>query len=536
MRGAEPLRIDGKYLLVAVILTLCVGCTGHPAAPKENDLLRMQAGNGKSSKKVIFILVDSLMHRSIDLGIKQKKLPTFQYLIDHGQYYNDLVSSFPTMSVTIDSTLLTGTHPDEHRIPGLIWLSSKEGKMINYGTGPAEIMKQGVGPVLRDALFHLNENHLSPGVETIFERLHRAGITSGSINGLIYRGKVPHALSFPRWIAGAASLPAEHRVKGPDFLAFGAFSNPFEGRTNLTDRLTKRFGFNNDYAVEAVTELIRSDKLPDFLFVYMPDMDRTIHRRGPSDLEGVQSVDRQLGALLQAFGSKEKALEKSVIVVAGDSGMSQLLPAAEQPVVDLTAILDEYSVLAPGQPAGAGAEIALAVNETMAYVYKLSAGDSLRDIAGRLNEEARIDFTAWKEDGWIQVMQAGADGRSFRYHPGGGYKDRYGQKWTVEGDAAALDVRLNEREPSLAYGNYPDALRRLFGALHSHEGEYLVVAAKEGYELSGQSSPTHKGGGGHGAMNRTESLVPLLIGGTKEKPSSMRIVDLKDYVLKLLLP
>jgi hypothetical protein len=86
----------------------------------------------------------------------------------------------------------------------------------------------------------------------------------------------------------------------------------------------------------------------------------------------------------------------------------------------------------------------------------------------------------------------------------------------------------------LDYGQYPDVLERLSGALNSHKGEFLVVTAKPGYELADRSSPTHEGGGGHGSIRRMESLVPLIIVGTNEKPANLRMVDLKAYLLDLL--
>ncbi|WCR28598.1 hypothetical protein L3476_07630 [Paenibacillus thiaminolyticus] len=55
---------------------------------------------------------------------------------------------------------------------------------------------------------------------------------------------------------------------------------------------------------------------------------------------------------------------------------------------------------------------------------------------------------------------------------------------------------MTPRGKTVRYGHYPDGLRRLSAALHSHEGEFLVVTAKPGYELADRSSPTHKGGGG----------------------------------------
>ncbi|MNJ63513.1 hypothetical protein D3C77_594210 [compost metagenome] len=86
----------------------------------------------------------------------------------------------------------------------------------------------------------------------------------------------------------------------------------------------------------------------------------------------------------------------------------------------------------------------------------------------------------------------------------------------------------------MSYDQYPDVLKRLSSALRSHQGDFLVVTAKPGYEFTGGSSPTHKGGGGHGSIRKMESLVPLIISGTDQKPKYLRMVDLKAYVLDLL--
>ncbi|PQP88399.1 alkaline phosphatase family protein [Paenibacillus sp. AR247] len=145
---------------------------------------------------IIFICVDTLMSQSIDKGIEQNKLPTFQFLMEHGQYYRNVVTSFPTMSVSIDCTLLTGTYPDEHRVPGLVWYSTQDKKVINYGSGFWEIYKNGINQYLNDALIRMNGDHLNPQIPTIFEELNRMGLQSGSVNGLIYRGSADHQLNF----------------------------------------------------------------------------------------------------------------------------------------------------------------------------------------------------------------------------------------------------------------------------------------------------------------------------------------------------
>lgn len=265
----------------------------------------------------------------------------------------------------------------------------------------------------------------------------------------------------------------------------------------------------------------------------MPDLDQKLHKKGPSELEGVKKVDQQLQSLLQSFGSPEKAFEEAIFVIAGDSGMTQLLPREQRSEIDLPAMLKGIRILKPGEDLKDETEIALAVNETMAYVYKFKPDRTLRSLAEIISKDDRIDFVAWKEDEWIHAMQ-GSTYKELQYKEKGSLIDRYKQAWTVKLDAEVLDLQLNAKTRTLDYGQYPDVLARLSGALNSHKGQFLVVTAKPGYELADRSSPTHEGGGGHGSIRHMESLVPLIIVGTNEKPPHLRMVDLKAYLLDLL--
>lgn len=524
-------NIHRMLVLLILIAITVVGCQHRKS--EDHDLIHVKSEDRGHQKKVIMLLVDSLMAQSVDKGIRQQELPTFQWLIEHGQYHKDLVSSFPTMSVSIDSSLLTGKYPDAHHMPGLIWYSSDDQRIINYGTGPMEIVRQGTSTVLTDALIHLNGNHLNPNLPTIYEDLARRGLKSGSINGLVYRGNTDHRLKIPGWMHQLSSLGKEIKVKGPDFLAFGSLSNPLEGTTNLPDGLTKKMGFNNMYSVEAVKYLIQANKLPDFLYVYLPDIDQELHKKGPSELSGLKKVDGQLESLLLTFGSREKALDEAVFMILGDSGMTHILPADQNPVIDLPAMFGGAHVLRPGESVSKDTEIVLAVNETMAYVYLLKEDRPLRGIADLLSKDPRIDFVSWQEKDWIYAMQ-GKTAKQFKYKANGNLVDQYNQTWTVQGDEEVLGVKVNAEIQTLDYSDYPDVLRRLAGVLNSHKGKFLVVTAKPGYELADRSSPTHKGGGGHGSIRATESLVPLIICGTKQKPEHLRMIDLKPYVLDLL--
>lgn len=526
-----------RLLLISFIFCLTLGCQSQDAKPNEQDLLQVKSVREAQSKKVVFLLIDSLMAQAIDQGIEQNELPAFKYLIEHGQYYRDMVSSFPTMSVSIDSSLLTGTYPNKHGVPGLSWYSSQEKKLINYGTGPMEVWRHGLNRMLFDALVNLNGRHLNPEESTIYEDLARKGLKSGSINGLVYRGTSDHVLTIPAWVHGPSSLPKKIHVKGPDLLALGSISNPLEDAqadpNNLPDGLAERMGFTNKYSVEAVKYLVKKNKLPDFLFAYLPDLDQHIHKNGPPGLEGVKQVDKQLGELMDSFGSREEAFNKAVIIIAGDSGMTQLLPKDQNPVIDLASTFKNYHVLGPGEDVTEETDIILAVNETMAYVYPNNLKKPLQDWAHLMTTDPRIDFVSWQEGDWIHVVQ-GKTGRELMYKAGGNLRDTYQQKWTIQRAPDVLDLKIDLANKSVQYDEYPDVLQRLSSALNSHQGKFLVVTAKPGYELADRSSPTHEGGGGHGSIRKKESHVPLIICGTNEKPEHLRIKELKPFVLKLL--
>ncbi len=478
-------------------------------------------------------MVDSLMSQAIDEGLKNRQLPTLQFLIENGQYYSQMVSSFPTMSVSLDSTFLTGTYPDRHHIPGLIWYSIEDKEIINCGTGPLENLKNGVNSVLWQALVNLNQHHLNKDTPTIYEELSNQGISSGSINGLVYRGKTDHTLSIPAWLYGPTSLPKTIKVKGPDWLSFGAFSNPIKDLKDLPVGLINKIGFNTKYSMETVKYLVESKNLPNFLLAYLPDLDKKMHKEGPPKLDEVKKIDHEILLLLNSFGSPEKAITEVTFIIMGDSGQTKILPSKEDPVIELHTKLKDFNILRLGTSASKETEIILAVNERMAYVYTLKPSLTLNDLVGILDDDTRIDLIAWKDNEWIHVVQGGTSNKmSFKSE--GEFKDNYNQSWSIEGNVRVLDLTIDDESETVTYGDYPDALRRLTGALYSHMGQFLVVSAKPGYELAAESSPTHVNGGGHGSLHKTDSLVPLIITGTNQKPEHLRIVDMKSYLLKLL--
>lgn len=74
-----------------------------------------------TDKPIILLNIDSLMAQSLEIAIQTGRAPALEFLIEKGTYYPNVVSAFPTMSVTIDSTVLTGTYADKHKISALNW-------------------------------------------------------------------------------------------------------------------------------------------------------------------------------------------------------------------------------------------------------------------------------------------------------------------------------------------------------------------------------------------------------------------------------
>jgi hypothetical protein len=102
----------------------------------------------------------------------------------------------------------------------------------------------------------------------------------------------------------------------------------------------------------------------------------------------------------------------------------------------------------------------------------------------------------------------------------------------MTGELQVLDLSLHQDR--LEYGDYPDALARLYGALYSQHVPVIVVTTRPRYELKSRYYPTHLNGGSHGSLHKYDSLIPLIVAGTdhpvKEPP---RLIDLKNYIVEL---
>ncbi|MFD2043595.1 alkaline phosphatase family protein [Ornithinibacillus salinisoli] len=511
-------------LLIALILFL-IGRNGANQSLEEEQVT-------PTTEPVILLIIDSLMDQPLQQAIQEGRAPALKFFMDKGNYYPNVVSSYPTMSVSIDSTLLTGKYPDEHRIPGLVWFNDQEKRLINYGSAKEEIFKVGIKHVIEDNFYHLNHTHLSSQIKTLHEEIAENGLQSGSINALVYRGTEKKKLNLSKTLSEFDLLPESFEIKAPHIFSYGAFAQ-YSPENKENTQLWERYGFNDKFVTEEIKYVIENSKLPAFTLLYLSNLDKEVHQDGPNNhIQAIEEVDKQLQEILNTYETWDMAIQDTIWMIMGDSGQAPVKEDKSESLISLHSLLQSYNIHKTKDEIKPDDELVFALNERMAYIYTLNQSIEFNQIAAHLQEDQRISFIAWKENNNVHVITSDKESE-LTFRPEGSLSDNYGQSWTINGDYSILD--LNKDNNRLEYGSYPDALARLYSALHSHEGNFLVVDAKPGFEFIGEGTPTHPGGGSHGSLHESDAFVPLIVSGTDTRPEYFRIVDLKPWIKQLIM-
>jgi hypothetical protein len=120
-----------------------------------------------------------------------------------------------------------------------------------------------------------------------------------------------------------------------------------------------------------------------------------------------------------------------------------------------------------------------------------------------------------------------------RFAPGGPLEDLTGARWSVDGEHAALELRV---EDGLVQSEtYPDALGRIWSALRCRQAGEVLLSAKPGYEFLDWGRAHHVGGGSHGSLHANDSFGTLLwAGGGPASPAVQRQWSLRDITPMVL--
>ncbi|MGB2874122.1 MAG: alkaline phosphatase family protein, partial [Gaiellaceae bacterium] len=222
-------------------------------------------------KKLILAVIDGLTPSVFEDAVETGAAPALSFLARHGSYRR-AVSTFPSLTPVCLSSIVTGAHPDVHRIPHLVWYHRAEQRIVEYGSSFAAIRAAGTRRAILDAIFNMNEQHLSPEAETIYEALEDDGLTAAAVNVTCYRGRTRH----PSLLPGLAR-PAF----GPKrFFFFNLYESDVTGAPVAV--FGRSAGSIDAYAAAVGRWLVTRDGF-DFLFYYLPDYDFASHALGPEE-------------------------------------------------------------------------------------------------------------------------------------------------------------------------------------------------------------------------------------------------------------
>lgn len=499
---------------LSLVLTLIL--TGSLLLPNDTPKpLQSPEQTGSSPRGVVLFVVDSLMPEAVNELLREKKLKAIPFLIRHGFYWDDMVSVFPTMSVVIDSSLLTGTYPDQHGVPALVWYDPTSRRVVNYGDSLRSLWKQGLLTTLKWTLNDLNQKHLSSRVTTIHEMLEQTGHLSGSINLLVHRGNIKHALPLTK-----------QSLLGPRLLALGPIISEGEGKARIGT-----YSFRDDDVWHLARRWLHRKPRPDLLIAYLSDLDKKLHREGPNHRRHLLKIDHHLSSLLSSFESWDKALDSYIFILMGDSGHTPVKRTRNYQI-RLDKVLQGYRLLPSGSALEPGKyDWIAAPNEQLAILYPTRPSSRIEPVRKRLLKHPGVDLVI-QRDGKRITVHSGEG--ILRFRKGGIWTDPYGTTWSFSGNPQVLDLQIDPIKKQIRYRKYPDAFRQILGAAGAQRSPCLLVTARNGYEFRHGTSPNHPGGGSHGSLKRREMLVPLIVGGTSVKPKHRRIVDLKSWIQSLI--
>jgi Type I phosphodiesterase / nucleotide pyrophosphatase len=475
-----------------------------------------------AAKKLVLTYVDSLRTDMLERAVAEGRAPTFAALLERGVLIPDCVSSFPSVTPVACAEMVTGVAADRHWISGMNWFHRLERRYVEYGSSLEATRTVGVFRALYDLVYNMNLAHLSPEVETLFERLDDAGVRTACTPFLIYRGRHRHQVSLEGLLRRAVEttrLKFRHHTWGPAELFYGDLYASRE----LPCKSTSIPGSRDGYSACCAAELERAGDY-DFLLFSLPDNDNYSHRYGPeASVESIAKADHCFAKLVDAGGGLEEFLDDHALILLADHAhtpVSRGLPLAEL-------LGREWKVLAPSDDRPELAQLAVSPTSRAAHVYLLAGEGERADpvaVGRRLAETEGVELVCRRERETAVVERRG---ERLRFRPGSQLADPRGGGWDVDGELGVLEASVEDGQ--IRSGEYPDALARVFAAVTApHAGDF-VVSLTPGYEAVDWGGVSHAGGGSHGSLHAGDSLGPLLfVGCGPDDPTEREQWALRD--------
>ena len=484
--------------------------------------------------RVVYVVVDGMNREALEQVTASGRAPALDFLRRNGTYVRDFVATFPTITPAATASLITGATPAEHGIPGMCWYDRDAGRFVNYGQSPRAAVAEGVSQVVTDLFENLNARHLSPDVQTLHESLNELGLTSASVNYMIFRGPYLHELKpnllermlFRKKLPEALWGPKEHY-----------FADIVSGTSDAcSDMLSvrgvkKRIRITDAWAACVTRELLERREA-DLILFYLHENDHCSHRDGPtSQVESLAEADKHIAYVLDGFESWDAALQEAGWVVAADHSQSPVSAQTDH-ILDLSEILQDFSRVTPDsgtEPFGDN-DLACAGNGRVGFVYlhEDRKGALQGPVVEALLQERGIDQVIWREEEFYVVR---SDRGTLRFGEAShdGVVDERGNKWMLEGDLETVDAAIEGNE--VVTPTYPLAMWRIKSALDLDRIGDLVVTTKLTYELCDLAGADHRGGGDHASLHAQDSFVPF-ISTLGRLPGRASTVDVVPHILE----
>jgi hypothetical protein len=433
-----------------------------------------------SGKKLVLIVVDGLTPAAFERAVEGGRAPALAQLAERGAY-RQATSVFPSLTPVCLSSIATGSGPDVHEIPHLVWWHRAERRIVEYGSSFAALRAAGMAQSITDTIYNMNAEHLGSDAVTVYEALEDTGLVAAAVNITCYRGRTKHLPTLP-WVTKPAYGPKR-------FFYYSLFESD---QTGAPLAVRNRAGGSIDaYAAVVGRWLVTRDGF-DFLAYYLSDFDYASHEHGPDGADDVALVrtDTAIRALLDAAGGVDEFLDRYAVILHSDHGQTTVDRAAQ---LELPLAAHADSIVVTG-------------SNRAGQVYLLpDARVDAASLARALDAEPSVETTLRLEGGGAVARR---EREELRFRP-------EADGWATSGDRSILD--------------HPDALHRSWSALANPNAGELLISAAAGWEFVDIGGRHHAGGGSHGSLLAGDSIVPLLTIGV-EAPIE-RITDVTPAVL-----
>jgi hypothetical protein len=472
-------------------------------------------------KPALLLVLDGIRPDVLRAAIRDGEAPHLGAIAERGEAVWNAVSVFPSITPAATAAIATGEAPARSGIVGHAWYDEDERRVVVYGAMTETVMASGPIKVFHNNVWRMNRDDLHAA--TLFETLHDRGFDGACVNFPVRRGPHTHPIRMKTvegYLKGGRYLGPS--VEGPKEYFMGDLfysrDTGFSGR-KANGGVLRSVGINDDYAARVGAMLLK-DKAAPFNLVYFFKGDSIAHHHGlEAQRRWLATADEYVARIFEAGGGTDRVLEEYAVLALSDHGHAPLLP--KNRYVDLRIIPRQTVSSGVKARFGNGATIVVVPNGRSALLY-LRDDVELNPLVEGLVGRRGVDLAAWIDGDWATIRRPG---REVRFRPGAGPADPFGRSWELEGDPLALDIQVSDGR--LRYGDYPDALERLWGCLRSPRCGDVVLSASPGYTF-GEISGGYHTASDHGSLHASDSEVFVLASGV---PAPRRITDVAPTLM-----